>query len=192
MTPAAVYQEYVALKAHFSSKYNYQQYDGKIKISEKASGFVRDKLFFAKVGKHRDPCGFLLANIVEDKKAFIRKLAYSNDAERLYMDHAAKLQALSYVFRQDLKKLEDDFNSNLKIIDCNHPKIIVSYFAKEITLETLCIITSITECINYWEKHFADDPVMTDVLFRIKKYTPFIHYDKVKFRKAIVLDFRDR
>jgi hypothetical protein len=192
MNAAAVYQDYVALKAHFSSTYNYQMYEGKIRISEKASGFVRDKLFFAKVGKRRDPHGFLLANIVEDKKAFIRKLAYSNDAERLYMDWVAKIDALSYIFKQDLKKMEDDFNSNLKIIDRNHPWIIVLYLGKEITLETLCIITAITECSTYWEKHFAEDPVMQDVLFRIKKYTPFIHYDSVKFKKAIVSDFRDR
>lgn len=192
MNASDVYQDYLALKAHFSSKYNYQQYEGKIRTSPKAVSFVRDKLFFEKVGKHRDPHTFLLANIVNNKKAFIRTIAYSNDAERLYIDHSARIQSLSYIFKEDLKRLSDNFDSNIKVIDRNHPRIVVLYLGEEITLETLCIIISITNCLGYWEKHFADDPVMNDLIFKIRKYMPFINYDRDKFKKAIVDEFNNR
>ncbi|MGZ4850508.1 MAG: hypothetical protein ACXV2C_03905 [Candidatus Bathyarchaeia archaeon] len=192
MTPEEVYQDYVALKAHFSSKYNYQMYEGKIKTSTKSVGFQRDKTFFQKISKHKDPHTLLLANIAVNKKAYVRTIAYSSDAEQLYAEHTRKMQALFYIFKRDLTQLTDSFDNNLKVIDCNHPKIVVLYLGNEITLETLCIITSITNCIDHWEKKLPDDPVMSDLTFQIRKYLPFIKFDTGKYKKAIVSEFTDR
>lgn len=190
MSAETVYQDYMALNAHFNSNYNYERYNGKMKTSTKSSSFVQHKLFFEKVGKHKDPHTFLLANILTKKKIFIRDIAYSKDAERIYTDYIAKMQALTYVFKQDLKKLIDDFDANLKVD--GHPHIVVLYLGEHITLETLCIVCQLTGCLKHWKEKLSGDPVINEVLFKINKYTPFLQYDKTTFRRVIVDEFKNR
>jgi hypothetical protein len=190
MTTLEIYEDYLALKAHFTTNYSYQKYHGKIRASEKAVSYVRDKLFFQKVGKHKDPHRFLLANIIENKKAYIRNIAYDEEANRRYTEYVARIESLGYLFKQDLKKLDDDLKSNL--YDSNHPKLVVLYLSKEILLETLCIVARETNIIQHWEKAYPYDPVMEEVITKIIKYIPFIEYDRPKFRKFIADEFGNR
>lgn len=192
MTPEEVLQEYQALKRHFSSTYDYHRYGGKLRTSTTSASYQRDKLFYQKVGKHKDPKRFLLANILHDKKVYIRSLAYDAEAERIHMEYVARVESLSYIFKQDLKKLDDNLNSNLQSLDCYHPKIIVLYLSKQICLETLCIVAKETAIVGNWERVFPYDPVIEEIIFKIKKYTPFITFDRIKFRKFIADEFLDR
>lgn len=187
MDAAEIYQDYLALKAHFSGSYSYQKYQGKIRASLESVGFQRDKFFYMKVAKHRDPHRFLLANIATDKKAFIRSLAYSADAERIYIDYVARTESLGYFFKEDIKKLGGDLKSNL--YSCNHPPIVVLYLSKEIMFETLCIIIKETNMLERWEKAYPYDPMMEEIIFKIKKYTPFIKYERVKIRRILHDEF---
>jgi len=189
MEPSEVYQEYLALKSHFDGKFDYKRYSGKIRISTKATSFIRDKLFYQKVGKHKDPKRFLLANVLANKKVFIRDLAYSKDAEKTYMEFVARQESLTYLFKQDIKKLPGDLRSNLYSI--SHPSLVVMYLANEIMLETLCILVKESRILSHWEKAYPYDPVMEEVCNLVKRYEPFMKYDYIKFRNIIADYFRN-
>jgi len=61
------------------------------------------------------------------------------------------------------------------------------FLAERISLETFCILLDLTKAIPSWDSKMEYDPVWQDMSNRVKKYTPFIKYDREKCKK-IVLD----
>lgn len=190
MTPFECFKAYSALKLHFTTDYNYFQYNGNVRLKPESFEKRPDKVFFAKVAKHSDPLNFLMVNILDNPKAWIRNIAYDKDSEVKYSSWAKRKQSLSYMFKEEIKKLDPDFDKNIKAVANGHPPIIVQYFAKEISLETVCIIASITGCIKYWDKVMKDDPVWEETSRKIKKYTPFLNIEPKRFKKIILESFR--
>ena len=191
MTPYEAYREYLALKSHFSNKtYDYFKYNGKLKSATIDSYEKRrDKLFFMKLAKHKDPINFLVANFVENDRTWIGNIAYNEEAEKRYYNWLKKNQSLTYIFTSDLSKLDDNFDSNFLVEDNSHPNVLKLYLSNEISIETLVILTDLVRCISYWNKSMSDDPIWNDVLLKIKKYKPFIKYDKEKMKKIIIDKF---
>ena len=188
MSAFECYKEYVALKNHFTKpSYNYFKYNGKSKLNIKSFESRSDKLFFQKVAKHHDPRNYILANLLENNKLWIRDIAYNESAVRVYQDWAKRQQSLMYLFKEELSKLNADFDSNFKVEDQTHPYVIKLFLRKEISLETLVILVDLVKCSAYWSKRFEYDPTVEDVLNKIMKYRPFITYDREKV-KNIVLD----
>lgn len=190
MTPFEVYKTYSALKLHFTSDYNYFQYNGNLRLKPESFEKRNDKIFFAKVAKHSDPTNFLMVNLLDNPKAWIRTIAYSEDSQAKYTDWLKKKQSLAYMFKEDLKKLDSNFDSELLVKPNSHPPLLVKYFGKEIQFETLCIIASITGCIKYWDKQMKEDPVWDEISRKIKKYIPFLNIDATKFKKIILDEFK--
>lgn len=186
--------EYTALKAHFTSNYDYKKYNGKIKAAN-PNAFANSnlKLFFQKVAKHRDVQGYFIANFLADKTAWIRDLAYSEQAEAVYSEWAKKVQSLTYSFTQDINKLdEDDFDANFKAESGNHPKVLKLFMRNEISLETLTILVDLTKCDKYLNKVLKDDIVWNEISFKVSKYKPFLVYDKDKLRKILLAKYKAR
>ena len=180
------YVTYLALKSHFSSKdYDYFRYHGKVNASIDSLRARKDRFFFEKLAKHNDPRGFLLANLVSNPHSYVRDLAYNEDAKTIYTKWLKTKESLSYHFTEQLKTLDDDLRSTLVPVSAQHPQIIREYLGGRISLETLCIIVNITNAIPYWEKQQLNDPIFNDVVWLIKKYTPFIGYDKEKLTNLI-------
>jgi len=188
MTPFEVYKEYLAIKRHFNSKtYNYVTYNGKVSVKKETFDKRKDRFFFEKLSKHDDPKSFLLANFLDNPKGWIKELSYGESAKRIYDDWLKKNQSLVYTITNDLEKFDEDFNQNFKAQNHEHPKIIKLYLGKSISFETLVIMCDMVGCLNYWEKTLKNDPIIEEIIFKIKKYLPFIYYDKEKLRK-ICLD----
>lgn len=188
------YCEYTAIKAHFSSNYDYFKYNGKLK-SANPSAFNNSKLkvFFQKLAKHKDVQGFLVANFLEDSNAWIREMAYSDRAEAVYTEWAKKIQSLTYLFTQDINKLdEDDFNKNFIVTNGNHPLILKLYLGKDISLETLTILVDLSGCDKYLDKVLEYDPVWEEIGFKISKYKPFLQYDRDKTRKILLDKYKKK
>ena len=188
------YCEYTAIKAHFTSNYDYFKYNGKLK-SANPSAFNNSKLkvFFQKLSKHKDVQGFLVANFLEDNSAWIREMAYSDRAEAVYTEWAKKIQSLTYLFTQDINKLdEDDFNANFLVIDGNHPRVLKLYLGKDISLETLTILIDLSGSEKYLNKNLKHDPVWEEVGFKISKYKPFLQYDREKARKILLDKYKKK
>lgn len=189
MTPFEAYCEYVSIKNHFSkSGYDYFKYNGKTGVKPETFHNRKDKVFFEKLAKHSDVHGFLVANLSQNEKLWIKELAYSENAEQNYKTWVKNNQSLTYVFKQDLNKLDADFDKNLLCVAHQHPILLQLYLSEEISLETLCIILDLTKANKYWSKGMEYDPIWDALNMKIKKYIPFIKYDKEKFKK-IILDF---
>ena len=188
MSALECYKEYLALKNHFSKpSYDYFKYNGKVKVNASSFDSRKDKLFFQKLAKHPDVHSFLIANLAIDSKAWIRDLAYSETAEKTYKDWLKRQQSLTYNFKQELSKLDEDFNNNFLIKDNDHPILLKKFLGSEISLETICILLNLTGAKNHWDKKMQYDLVWDNTRTKIEKYTPFIKYDKSKI-KNILLD----
>ena len=190
MTPSEVYQDYMALRRHFnSSSYDYFKYYGKVRgDAENSFNKRKDKFFFEKVAKHRDPHGFMLANFAKYPKTWIRDIAYSDEAEKTYQDWLKRKESLTYLLQKDLNKLQFPFDRNFAIEDRQLSHLLVLYLGGEINIETACILTDLVGCYRYWNKQLKEDVIWQEIGQLIKKYTPFVNYDKEKVNK-IVLDF---
>lgn len=190
MSAFEAYQDYVALKNHFTkSNYDYHKYNGKTGV--KHSSFVKrkDKIFFEKLAKNPDYHEFLIANLSDNPKLWIRDLAYSEVAQTIFQDWKKRNQSLAYSFKNELSKLHPDFNLNFTCSD-SHPQLFRVFLGGYISLETICILLEMSKAIKHWDKAMEYDPVWDEYGMKIKKYTPFIKYDKEKFRQ-IVINFFD-
>jgi hypothetical protein len=188
MSAFECYKEYIALKNHFTKpSYNYFKYNGKSKLNISSFDARKDKLYFMKVAKHPDPRNYILSNLVKNPKLWIKEIAYSSDSEEVYRGWAKRQQSLLYLFKEELSKLNTDFDSNFKVMDQTHPYVIKLFIREEISLETLVLLVDLVKCSAYWSKRFEYDPTVEDVLNKIMKYRPFIQYDREKV-KNIVLD----
>lgn len=188
MTDFETYKLYIAIKNHFCRKdYDYFKYNKKISVSHDAFEKRPDKVFFLKLSKHSDIQGFLVANFLVNKNSFSKELAYNKEAEKNYKNWLKTRQSLTYIFKEDLDKIEEPLQNLFLVNDNSHPKILKLFLQKEIRIETICILIDITGTLNYLNKHLANDVVWDDIGNTIKKYIPFINYDKEKFKK-IVLD----
>ena len=189
MSAFECFKEYVALKNHFSKPtYDYFKYNGKVKLNPSSFDTRKDKLFFQKLAKHPDVQNFLIANLSENERAWIKDLAYSEDAEKVYKTWLKRQQSLSYVFKQELGKLDSDFNRNFLCKSNEHPMLLKKFLGKEISLETMCLLLEFSGAKKYWDAKMQYDLVYDSVKTKIEKYSPFIKCDKDKLKK-IVLDY---
>ena len=188
MSAFECYKEYIALKNHFTKpSYNYFKYNGKSKLNVGSFDARKDKLYFMKVAKHPDPRNYILSNLVKNPSIWIKEIAFSPSSEEVYRGWAKRQQSLLYLFKEELSKLNTDFDSNFKVMDQTHPYVIKLFIREEISLETLVILVDLVKCSAYWAKRFEYDPTVEEVLNKIVKYRPFIQYDREKV-KNIVLD----
>lgn len=191
MSAFECYKEYVALKNHFSKPtYDYFKYNGKMKVNVSSFDKRKDKLFFQKLAKHPDVHNFLIANLSVNEKSWIRELAYSEEAEKTYKDWLKRQQSLSYVFKQELCKLDPKFNDNFLCRNNEHPTLLKLYLGKEISLDTLCLLLDISHAKKHWDSKMQYDLIWDTLRVKVEKYSPFIEYDKDKIKK-IVLDYFD-
>lgn len=191
MSAFECYQEYLALKNHFSKPtYDYFRYNGKMKVNISSFEKRKDKLFFQKLAKHPDVHNFLIANLSENEKSWIRELAYSEEAEKTYKSWLKRQQSLSYVFKQELGNLDIRFNENLICRDNEHPFLLKLYLGKQVSLDTLCLILDISGAKKHWDSKMQYDLIWDTIRIKVEKYSPFITCDKDKM-KNIVLDYFD-
>jgi hypothetical protein len=191
MTDFECYKLYVSLKNHFKGSYDYFKYQGKNKVNYKSFEKRKDKIFFAKLAKHENVANFLVANFIEHSNIWVRDLAYSEEAEKTYQSWSKRQQSLTYIFKQDISKLDGSFNNNLIVVDNQHPILLKEYLANNITFETLCIILEISNGFKHWNTELYYDPIWEQVKLKVNKYTPFIKYDKEKFKEICLDHFID-
>lgn len=189
MTTFETFKLYIALKNHFTLKtYDYFKYNGKTRTSQKSFEKRNDKFFFQKLSKHNDILGFLVSNLIVNSKSWIKDLTYNEQSEKIYKDWLKRNQSLTYIFKSDLKKLDDDFNSNFIIQENNHPKILKLFLSNEISLESFCILLDITTAKKYFDKSLKNDIIWNDISILIEKYMPFIKYDKENYKKILLTE----
>jgi len=186
------YKLYISLKNHFSKpSYNYFKYNGKSNLKYESYLKRKDKIFFQKLAKHEDVQNFLLSNFCINDKLWIKDLAYSEESEKNYKEWVKRQNSLSYIFKNDLEKLDNPFDSNFIITDSSHPNLLKLYLRKDISIETFCILLDLSGAIKHWDNKLRYDPIWDEIRLKVIKYTPFIKYDKEKIKKICVDYFSD-
>jgi hypothetical protein len=187
MTPFEVYKDYLALRNHFNSiDYDYFKYNGKVSGSIESFEKRKDKMFFEKLAKHRDPHGLMVSNFVSNNKCWIRDIAYGEMTTKTYESWTKRIQAIAYTVRSDLNHFNEDFDSNFRVEDNSHPRCLQLYLGGDITRETFTVLVDLTGCIKYWDKKLADDFMWQDTKIGYLKYLPFLKYDKTKVKQVLV------
>lgn len=183
--PFEAYQTYLALKQHFTRDgYDYFRYGGKVNARLSSFESRKDKYFFYKLAKHKDLEHFLLANFVDKDVSWVRDLL-GTEAEQIYNEWLKRQQSLSYIFKNDLDKMGDDLNENLKVIDGQHPPLLNLYMTHDICLESLIIMNDILRFFRLWNDKIDEDIIWPDVYRKCVKYKPFLQYDHLQFKRML-------
>ena len=185
-----IYVYYLALKRHFTSSYDYFKYNGKVKANTMSFENRKDKFFFYKLSKKKEAKDIILANMLANPNAWAGELL-DDKAESIYKDWAKRKQSLTYEFKSDIVNMDDDFNLNFYVENGQHPRLLKLYMMNRISLETLVILCDITGCMKYWEKNISDNIVFPDINTLVRKYQPFLEYDKAKMRKILLDKYND-
>ena len=181
-----IYVYYLALKRHFTSNYDFFKYNGKVKANAMSFENRKDKFFFYKLSKKKDAKEIILANMLANPNAWAGDLL-DDKAEAIYNEWLKRKQSLTYQFKSDINELDDDdYNMNFYVENGQHPKLLKLYMMKRISLETLVILCDISGCLKYWEKNISDTIVFPDINTLVRKYQPFLEYDKAKLRKILL------
>jgi hypothetical protein len=186
MTPFEAYKLFMAVKMHFTQpNYDFFKYNGKVSANIDSFNKRRDKFHFAKLAKHKDPLGYLVAQYVNgDFAGWIGDL-FTEETERVYTQYLARQQAVTYNFQSDIRKLDDDFVSKFKVKDGQHPEALVMLRRGNITIESFTILNDVLKFFPLWDTRIDDTVLWPSLRERCLKYRPFLNYDKVKI-KALV------
>jgi hypothetical protein len=122
--------------------------------------------------------------MVVKPNAFIREIV-EQDGEDRYFEWKKKTDSLGRVFKEDLNKLEDDYQQNFVSNNGQHPHVMGLYVQRKITLESFTILTNLSNIFPYWDKEIVDKIVARDIIRLSKKYRPFLNIDEKKFKSII-------
>ena len=190
MDPYEVYIKYLALKSHFSDlNYDYFKYNGKVKAWRSTFDTRKDKYFFYKLSKKKDPIEYLVANFIGSNDFYIGNIR-ADESDQIYMDYKKRKESLSYIFKSDLSKMKENFNDNIVVPDNEHPYLLRLYMRGDISLETLTLINKCVNIFDYWDKELKDDIMWPDIKLKAVKYDPFMSVDINKYREIILSNFK--
>ena len=188
--PYEVYIKYLALKSHFSDlNYDYFKYNGKVKAWRSTFDTRKDKYFFYKLSKKKDPIEYLVANFIGSNDFYIGNIR-ADESDQIYMDYKKRKESLSYIFNSDLSKMKENFNDNIVVPDNEHPYLLRLYMRGDISLETLTLINKCVNIFDYWDKELKDDIMWPDIKLKAVKYDPFMSVDINKYREIILSNFK--
>ena len=182
-----LYCTYQAIKLHFTSEsYNFFHYDGKTRVSIDAFQKRRDKFLFHRLArKYRDDemVPFLVANFVHSDGNWTKSLL-EDEAEETYRDWKRTTDSMSKVYTEDLQKIatKDNFNDLFKVEDGQHPKLLVLFMQKEVTMETMVILNNIFNFVKIWDKKITDDIIYPKISRKIRKYGAFLSVNVDKYK----------
>ena len=181
----AAYKDYIAIKRHFTSSYDYFKYNGSVNASYESFIARRDAYSFQRLSKIRDYKNLILANIIENQKAWIGDLLEDN-ANQTYLQWKKRTDSITVHIKDNLDTMNGDFKSNF-IVPQNgqYPKLIDLYLQKKISLEVTTILTKITASQEYWSKTIVDKTIFPDIMTKIDNYYPFLVYSPEKIKKVV-------
>ena len=181
-----------ALKLHFTSdSYDYFRYHGKSNITADGFSKRKDKFSFYKLSrKYRleDLKNFYVANLLEKDVNWIGDIN-NLEGEETYKKWQKRNQSLTYLFEQDIIGLltaTQSPNDMLMVENGQYPILLKEVMHSSIAVETLVILNDVMNFFPMWTKNISDDIVFPNWKLKIEKYTPFVSYDKQKFKSLLL------
>lgn len=191
MTGYELYSLYQAVKLHFTSdKYDFFKYHGKTRTTVESFERRRDKYMFHKLSRmvsDAEALEFLVSNFVMDNHNWTKTLI-QDGAKENHIQWQKRMQSLSYTFEQDIIRIlqEGDINEVMEVPESGaYPLVLTMLMRHDISIETVAILNSLTNCLARWEKKINDTVMFPRVVMRIRKYTPFIPFDPEAMKKIV-------
>ena len=190
VTPFETYQTYLSMKSHFTNKrYDFFKYGGKSRATITSFNKRKDKYWFEKTSRKysdQEITDFLLSNFVNTdtpQNLWIGEII--NSGERKYADWMRRQQSLTYLFKEQSKKLLSEKKLE-EVFNCSkgHPLILKKYLGGDISLETLVIFEKIFSFGKKFNRKLKD-PVWETVSMKIKKYVPFLNINVFQYKKIL-------
>ena len=190
VTPFETYQTYLSMKSHFTNKrYDFFKYGGKSRATMTSFNKRKDKYWFEKTSRKysdQEITDFLLSNFVTTEtpqNLWIGEII--NSGERTYADWMRRQQSLTYLFKEQSRKLLSEKKLE-EVFNCSkgHPPILKKYLGGEISLETLVIFEKIFSFGKKFNRKLKD-PVWETVNMKIKKYVPFLNINVFQYKKIL-------
>ncbi len=181
---------YNALRLHFTTdSYDYFKYNGKTNTTKESFLTHKNKYAFYRLSrKHtlEDARDFFVANFLESDTKWVGELL-TEEAEEVYTDWKKRNQSLFYQFESDTQYLLDNYDAHdiIKPVDGSFPVLLMQIMRKKVALETLVIMNNLMNFLPMWEKKIDDDIVWPMWQRKIKKYAPFVVYDKMKYKNKL-------
>ena len=186
-TPYEAYTLYMGLKTHFNSKsYDYFRYHGKTNVKKETFLNGKHKYHFQRLSRkynQEELKELYISNFLKDKNVWVLQLL-NEEATNVLMEWKKYNQSLTYNFKNEVEELLNSYSvKQLFALNENSiTKIIEIYKSQEIKIsfETLCILCELFSAFELWKNKELDDLIYPEIEMKIKKYLPFISYDKKK------------
>jgi len=185
-----------SLKLHFSSSsYDYFKYHGKTNISETSFMKRKDKYSFYKLSRKynlEELKNYYIANLLEGDVKWIGAIA-GLEGEETYRKWQTRSQRLTYQFEQDIIYIFNKYELKdvLSVVDDWYPNLLQEMMQKNIMMETVVILNDMMNFFPMWQKKIKDDIIWPNWKLKLEKYTPFLHYDKDKFKSIVKENIKD-
>jgi hypothetical protein len=181
MSPFEAFKLYTAIKNHFTTEsYDFFKYNGKVRASEHSFETRKDKYMFYKLSKRDNPLEYLVANLSEDPKLWVGEL-FDPKHEQVYASYMKRKESLTYIFKNDIDKLLENFDDNFKVDEGDYPYLLKLLVQGKIAKETFIIINDCVRFYSKWNKQIADPVLWPKIALNCKKLYPFLEYEKAKY-----------
>ena len=180
------YKEYIALKLHFTSDYDYFKYNGKTNVTPKSFNDRKDKYHFKRlVTKYEDSTirEYFVANLVNNKQ-WVGEMDLAT-----YSQWQARTQSIEYIFQNDAENLltqTENFDIIFNSDKGNHPKLVKAYLGRKISLETLVVFEKLLQYRKRFDNEIRDTIIWPNVSMLIGKYEPFIEVDLGRCKRLLI------
>ena len=184
-------QLYMALKLHFTTKYDYFKYNGKTKLTVAQFNKRKDKYQFVRLArKYTDEefVEYCCANLIRGKQ-WIGDFSKDN-----LLEHQRVIQSLEYNYKNDLEKLLTNAENFDILFECgqgSHPRLLKQYLGKKINFETMVILDKILQFKKHWDKAISETYIWPDISKRLDKYSPFVKINVRQYRMLTLTNVKD-
>lgn len=186
----AVYMMYNALRLHFTTdSYDYFKYNGKTNTSKESFLTHKNKYAFYRLSRKytlEDVKYFFISNFLVNDAKWVGELL-TEDAEDIYTEWKKVHQSMFYHFGSNIQYLLDKYSPNdiIRHKKDSFPNLLTEVTSSKVSLETLIIMNNLMNFLPMWERKIEDDILWPLWQRRIKKYTPFVVYDKMKYKNKL-------
>ena len=191
----AAYALWNAIKLHFSSNYDYFKYNGKSNVTKTTFSTRKDKYSFYKLSRRYsldELKQYYIANLLVKDSQWIGDII-GQEGEENYKNWQKRNQSLTYTFETDTMYLFDtvDMHQMLSVPDGGYPKLLGQLMEENISIETVIIMNDLMNFLPMWERKITDDLIWPQYLKKLKKYTPFVLYQKEKCKQILKEKIKD-
>lgn len=184
MTPFECFKDFVAVSRHFTSDYDYEKYNGRVRLRVDKFESRPDRYWFEKMSRHHDPHWLIVANLVEKPNAWAGDVARDRT---VYAARKGRVEALDYTVHRDLEKMTRDARAELVCVDGTHPALARRCLAGQVSLETACVASSVLGLGRAWSG--TGDSLLREFATRLTKYAAFLKFDRDKYRALLSTHF---